>query len=59
MGRMDFWRIFGLFLMTKLKRYKLHLLLVAAVVVAIVALIKPEYAEDVARAFMLLIGVAL
>lgn len=43
--------------MKKLKRYKFKLFAVAAVVVAIVALIKPEYAENVARAFLLLFGV--
>lgn len=54
---MDFWRIFGFFLMAKLKKYKLYLLLLAASVVAIIALIKPESAENVARAFILLLGV--
>lgn len=43
----------------KIKRYKYRILVFATLVVAIVALIKPEYAENVARAFLLLIGVAL
>ena len=38
------------------KKPKLILMRVAAIVVAIVALFKPEYAENVARAFMLIIA---
>lgn len=41
--------------MKKLKKYKLHLILIAVLILAIVAIIKPEYAESVARAFMILI----
>lgn len=43
--------------MKKLIKYKLKIFLVAALVVAIVALIKPEYVENVARAFLILLGV--
>ena len=38
------------------KKPKLILRLVAAIVVAIVAFFKPEYTENVARAFILLIA---
>ena len=38
------------------KKPKLILMLVAVIVVAVVALFKPEYAENVARAFMLIIA---
>ena len=38
------------------KKPKLILMLVAAIVVAVVALFKPEYAENVARTFMLIIA---
>lgn len=43
--------------MKKLIKYKLKIFLVAALVVAIVAFVKPEAAENVARAFILLLGV--
>ena len=39
-----------------IKKYKFHLIAVAAVVLAAVSILKPEYAENVARAFMLLIA---
>ena len=42
--------------MARLKKYKKRLIAVAAVVLAAVCLFKPEYAESVARAFMLLIA---
>ena len=42
--------------MARIKKYKKHLVAVAAVVLAAVCLFKPEYAENVARAFMLLIA---
>lgn len=39
--------------------YKKRLLLVAAFVLAVVSIWRPEYAENVARAFVLLLGVQL
>lgn len=42
--------------MVRLKKYKKRLIAVAALVLALVCLFKPEYAESVARAFMLLIA---
>ena len=42
--------------MARLKKYKKRLIAVAVVVLALVCLFKPEYAESVARAFMLLIA---
>ena len=39
-----------------MKKYKKRLIAVAALVLALVCLCKPEYAENVARAFMLLIA---
>ena len=42
--------------MARSKKYKKRLIAVAAVVLAAVCLFKPEYAENVARAFMLLIA---
>ena len=42
--------------MARLKKYKKRLIAVAALVLALVCLFKPEYAESVARAFMLLIA---
>ena len=42
--------------MSKLKKYKFPLIAVAAVVLAAVSILKPEYAENVAGAFMLLIA---
>ena len=44
--------------MTRLKVRKRWLLLVAVAVVSIVAIIAPEYAENLARAFMLILGVS-
>lgn len=41
--------------MKKIMKYKLSLILVAVVILSVVALIKPEYVESVARAFMILI----
>ncbi len=42
--------------MARLKKYRCYLIAVAALVLALVCLFKPEYAESVARAFMLLIA---
>ena len=42
--------------MARLKKYRRYLIAVAALVLALVCLFKPEYAESVARAFMLLIA---
>ena len=43
--------------MTKaLKKHKRLIILIATLVLAIVCLVKPEYAESVARAFVLLIA---
>ena len=42
--------------MKKTIKYKLYLILVSLIVVGIVAIVKPEYAENVARAFMLIIA---
>ncbi len=42
--------------MARIKKYKKHLIALAALVLALVCLFKPEYAENVARAFMLLIA---
>jgi hypothetical protein len=42
--------------MKKILKYKLGLILIAIMVLAIVAIIKPEAAEMVARAFMLIIA---
>lgn len=42
--------------MKRVLKYKKHLIAVALVVVAIVALVAPEYVESVARAFMLVIA---
>ena len=39
----------------KLTKHKWKIICLAAIVVAVVAFFKPEYAENVARAFMLLI----
>ena len=41
--------------MKAIKKYKLTLIFLAFIVVAIIAMVKPEYAENAARAFMLLI----
>lgn len=41
--------------MKKIMKYKLSLILVAIIILSIVALVKPEYVESVARAFMILI----
>ena len=38
------------------KRFKLYFILFAFLVVGIVALVAPEYVENVARAFMLIIA---
>lgn len=43
--------------MKKILKCKLFFIIFALVVVAIVALAAPEYVENVARAFMLIIGV--
>ena len=40
----------------KLSKHKWKIICLAAIVVAVVALFKPEYAENVARAFMLIIA---
>lgn len=42
--------------MKKILKFKLSFILVALVVVGIVAMVAPEYAENVARAFMLIIA---
>ncbi len=42
--------------MKKILKYKLKMIVAAAVVLAVVSFFKPEYAENVARAFMLLLG---
>lgn len=43
-----------------LKNHKFYFLLLAASVVAVVAFVSPEYAENVARAFLLLFtGISL
>lgn len=42
--------------MKKIMKYKLSLILVAIIILSIVALVKPEYVESVARAFMLIIA---
>ena len=42
--------------MKRILRHKKYLILIAIIVVCIVALIAPEYAENVARAFMLIIA---
>lgn len=42
--------------MKKILKIKKHLILVSILIVGIVALIAPEYAENVARAFMLIIA---
>lgn len=41
--------------MKKIIKYKLSLILVAIIILSIVALVKPEYVESVARAFMILL----
>ena len=58
MGRVAVWRVprGDVGVMARLKKYKKRLIAVAAVVLAAVCLFKPEYAESVARAFMLLIA---
>ena len=43
--------------MKKILKSKKYLILLAALTIGIVALIAPEYTENVARAFMLIIGV--
>lgn len=43
-------------MMKKLLKNKKYLIILAVLVVGIVALIAPEYAENVARAFMLIIA---
>lgn len=42
--------------MKKILKYKLGLILIAIMVLAIVAIMKPEATEMVARAFMLIIA---
>lgn len=42
--------------MARIKKYKKHLIALAVLVLAVVSFLKPEYAENVARAFMLLIA---
>ena len=42
--------------MKKIKKFKYYLILIAIVVLGIVAFVAPEYAENVARAFMLIIA---
>lgn len=46
----------GILMRNRRRRYKRKLVLAAVVIVAAVALYKPEYAENAARAFLLLIG---
>lgn len=41
----------------RLKKVKMYLILVAVAVLSAVSFFKPEYAENVARAFMLLLEV--
>ena len=43
--------------MKKILKNKKYLIILAILIVGIVALIAPEYTENVARAFMLIIGV--
>lgn len=43
--------------MKKIIKSKKILILLAVLIIGIVALITPEYTENVARAFMLIIGV--
>lgn len=43
--------------MTKRKKLKYLLILFAFIVIAIVSVFYPEYAENVARAFMLILGI--
>lgn len=43
--------------MKRILKSKRYLIITAIAVVAIVAFVNPEYAENVARAFALLIGV--
>lgn len=42
--------------MKKILKYKKYLIILAILIVGIVALVAPEYAENVARAFMLIIA---
>lgn len=42
--------------MKKILKYKKRLIILAVLIIGIVALIAPEYAENVARAFMLIIA---
>ena len=42
--------------MKKALKFKLYFILVALAIVGIVALVAPEYVENVARAFMLIIA---
>lgn len=42
--------------MKRLSKHKWKLVCLAAVVVAVVAFFKPEYAENVARAFVLILA---
>lgn len=44
--------------MKKVIRYKYGLLFVAVLIIAITAVISPEHAETVAKAFMVLFGVS-
>ena len=59
---MDFWCLYRcdscveVVMVKKLTKHKLMIICLAAIVVAVVALFKPEYAENVARAFMLIIA---
>lgn len=42
--------------MAKLRKYKRWIIFIAVLVLAVVSVIKPEYAENVSRAFMLIIA---
>lgn len=42
--------------MAKLRKYKRWIIFIAVLVLAVVSVIKPEYAENVSRAFMIIIA---
>ena len=56
---MDFWGLFGRSVRMRfdlsVRKMRLVLIMAAAAITAVVAFFKPEYAEVVAKAFMLLI----
>ena len=56
-GRINLWFYFrGDVMVKSIRRHKWKLICLAAAVVAVVALFNPEYAENVTRAFMLILA---